>query len=192
LDPGAAKPTADQLQRTRQFLLHATAMCLLTLAATAIAAIWFREAAFPIGALAAGEGFVVMCSYYAHRDLLQRLALDPAVSHISAVQRYREGLLQQASRDRLAASINSLLTDANLPHAFCLTDRVALVEQQLRLLARELATPDVSVQARSLVECLRLISHGVESPLFNPGVPVEQLRATLLRIQFGIARPAVD
>jgi hypothetical protein len=77
-----------------------------------------------------------------------------------------------------------------VPHAFCLTDRVALVEEQLRLLARELATPEVSVQARSFIACLRLISHGVESPLFNPGLPVEQLQATLLRIRFGIGRPA--
>lgn len=101
-------------------------------------------------------------------------------------------ILAQPARDRLAASINTLIADARLPYGICLSDRVALVEDQLRWLARELATPDVPVQSRSLVSCLRLLSHGVESPLFNAGVPVEQLQATLLRIRFGIGRRAVD
>jgi hypothetical protein len=184
----ATELTADSLLRARQFFVHALIIAVLTVVAAVVASLWFRAAAVPVGALAAGEGFVVMCAHYVHRDVLQRLALDPTVTDISAVQQYREGLLRQPSRDRLAASINSLLADARLPHAFCLTDRVTLVEEQLRLLARELATPEVSVQARSFVACLRLVSHGVESPLFNPGLPVEQLHATLLRIQFGIRR----
>jgi hypothetical protein len=101
-------------------------------------------------------------------------------------------LLKQPARDRLAASINSLIADANLPGAFCLADRISLVEDQLRLLARDLATPEVPVQSRSLVACVRLLTHGVESPLFNPGVPVEHLHATLLRIRFGIGTHVVE
>jgi hypothetical protein len=188
MDPGATEVTADDLQRSRQFFLHALILAVLTVVAAAVAAPWLRVGAFPIGAMAAGEGVVVMWAHYAHRDLLQRLALDPAVVHISAVQRYREALLRQPSRDRLAASINSLIANARQPHTFCLADRVALVEEQLRLLARELTTPEVSVQARSFIACLRLISNGVESPLFNPGLPIEQLYATILRIRFGIGR----
>jgi hypothetical protein len=97
-------------------------------------------------------------------------------------------LVTQPARDRLAASINSLIDDARLPHAFCLSDRVALVEDQLRWVAQKLATPDVPVQPLSLVTCLRLLTHGVESPLFNPGVPIEQLHGTLLRIRLGFGR----
>jgi hypothetical protein len=192
MDSRAAELTNDDLQRTRQFFRHALVIAVLTVAVAVVIALWFPAAAFPIGALAAGEGLVVMWAHYAHRDLLQRLALDHAAAHISAVQTYREGLLRQPSRDRLAASINSLIADARLPHAFCLRDRVTLVEEQLRLLAQDLATPEVPVQARSFVACLRLISNGVESPLFNPGLPVEQLRATMLRIRFGIGGPAAS
>jgi hypothetical protein len=43
-----------------------------------------------------------------------------------------------------------------------------------------------------MVALIRLLSHGVESPLFNPGVPVEQLQATLLRIRFGVGRRAAE
>jgi hypothetical protein len=189
MDRRAGQLTANHLDQARQFFLHAVAIALLTLVAMAIAAWLVRAAAFPIAVLAAGESLVVMWAYYAHRDLLQRLALDPATTHISAVEQYRENLVRQPSRDRLAASINSLLADAVLPHAFCLADRVALVEEQLRSVARDLATPDVPVQARSVVACSRLLSHGVESPLFNPGLSVEQLHASLFRIRHGIGRP---
>jgi hypothetical protein len=42
----------------------------------------------------------------------------------------------------------------------------------------------------SAARCLRLLSDGGESPLLNPAVPVEDLRAALLRIQCGICRAA--
>jgi hypothetical protein len=187
----AAELAAESLARTRQFYLHSLLLATLTLAAVVATALWLPTGTFPLAVLALIEMVVVMGAYYGRRDLIQRLALEPEASMVPAVQRYHEGLLKQPARDRLAASINSLIADARLPHAVCLPDRVALVEDQLRLLARELATPEIPVQARSLVACLRLLSHGVESPLFNPGVPVEQLQATLLRIRFGIGRRAV-
>jgi hypothetical protein len=79
-----------------------------------------------------------------------------------------------------------------VPGAFFLVDRIVLFEDQLRALARELATPTVPIQARSVVTCVRLLTRGVESPLFNPSVPVEQLRSTLLRIRFGIGKRTDD
>lgn len=187
----AAEHAAERVERARQFFFHAVALAALTVAAATAAAIWLRTATFPLAALAAIESVVVMGAYYGQRDLLQRLALEPEASLVPAVQRYHQGLVRQPARDRLAASITSLISDARLPYAICLSDRVALVEDQLRLLARELATPEITVQPRSVVACRRLLSHGVESPLFNPGVPIEQLHATLLRIRFGIGkRPA--
>jgi hypothetical protein len=191
MDIRAAELAAESIHRTRQFFLHALTLAALTLAAAAAAAIWLRIATFPLAVLATIQLVVVMGAYYGRRDLIQRLALEPEASLVPAVQRYHEGLVKQPARDRLAASINSLIADARLPYAVCLSDRVALVEDQLRLLARELATPEIPVQPRSLVVCHRLLTHGVESALFNPGVPVEQLQATLLRIRFGVGRPAV-
>jgi hypothetical protein len=190
MDPRATELAAERLRRVGQFSLHAVIIAIVTAAAAVAAALWFPAATIPIMALAAAEILVVMWARWAQIDLLQRLALEPVAVNVPAVQGYRDRLLRQSSRDRLAASINSLIADAKRPYAFCLADRVALVEEQLRVLARELATPEIPVQVRSLVVCLRLISHGVESPLFNPGVPVEQLQATLLRIRFGIGRRA--
>lgn len=192
MDPRSVGPTFDSLHRARQFFIHSLVLAILTLVAAVSAAVWSPNATFPLAVLTAGEAVVVMCAYYAQRDLIQCLALEHEAWQIPAVRRYREWLLKQPVRDRLAASINSLIADANTPYAFCLADRVALVEDQLRLLARVLATPEISVHPRSLIACLRLLSHGVESPLFNPCVPVEQLQATLIRIRFGIGRRAAD
>jgi hypothetical protein len=183
-----AEPAAESLARIRQFFLHSLVLAALTVVATGAAAIWLPTGTLPLAVLAAIEVVVVMGAHYMERDLIQRLALDPEASRVPEVRKYHERLGGQPARDRLAASINSLIADSRLPCAVCLADRVALVEDELRLLARELATPEIPVQSRSLVTCLRLLSHGVESPLFNPGVPIEQLHATLLRIKLGFGR----
>jgi hypothetical protein len=186
----AAQPAAESLARTRQFFLHSLVLAALTVVAAGAAAIWLPTATFPLAVLGGIEFVVVMGAHYAERDLIQRLALDPAASLIPEIQKYHTRLGGQPARDRLAASINSLIADTRLPYTICLADRVALVEDELRLLARELATPEIPVQSRSLVTCARLLSHGVESPLFNPGVPIEQLHTTLFRIRIGVGKRA--
>jgi hypothetical protein len=192
MDVRALELAANRLDRRRQFLLHASVLAVATLAVTAAVSIWVHAVILPLAILTVGEALAVMWAHYSGREMLQKLALEPAAQEIPAVRRYCQHLLQQPVRDRLAASIDSLIADANLPRTICLIERVALVEDQLRLLARDLATPDVPVQVRSLVVCVRLLTNGVESPLFNPGVPVEDLRATLLRVRFGIGRRAVE
>jgi hypothetical protein len=192
MDVRAAAHAANRLDRMRQFLLHASVLAVVTLTLTGAASLLVPAAVLPLSALTIGECLVVMWAHYAGRDLLQRLALEPAAQETSRVRRYRQHILQQPVRDRLADSINSLIAEANLPGAFALADRIALVEDQLRLLAGVLATPEVPIQTRSMVALIRLLSHGVESPLFNPGVPVEQLQATLLRIRFGVGRRAAE
>ena len=191
MDLRATELAAKRLERSRQFFIHALALAVVTLGAMALTVVWAPIAAVPLAALAAIEALVLMWAHYVHRDLLQQLLLEPHSVRIAAVEEYRVRILAQQARDRLAASINSLIADARLPYAICLADRVALVEDQLRWLARELSTPEVLVQTPSLVACLRLMTHGAESPLFNPAVPVEQLQSTLLRIRFGFSRTVV-
>lgn len=192
MDKRAAELAADRLEAARRFTFHASVLAAATLVLTAAVWIWFPAALLPMGILAAVEGFVVLWAHFAGQDLVQRFALEPFADEIPEVRRYGERLLEQDERDRLAASINSLIAGARAPGAFCLVDRIVLFEEQLRALANELATPAVPIQARSVVTCVRLLTRGVESPLFNPSVPVEQLRSTLLRIRFGIGKSAQD
>jgi hypothetical protein len=192
MDSRTAERAANQLHGVQQFFVHASLLAVASVVVTVILSVAVPTSLFPLSILTIGEGFVAMCAYYVGRDLVQRLALEPSTERIPAVRRYREHLLEQTKRDRLAASINSLIAESDLPAAFCLTERIVLFEDQLRVLACELATPTVPVQARSLVMCIRLLTRGVESPLFNPSVPVEHLQAALLRIRLGIGRPAAN
>ncbi len=188
MDMRAAELAANRVEAARRFSFHASVLAVATLVLTAVVWIWSPAALLPMAILAAVEGFVVLCAHYTGRDLVQRLALEPFADEIPEARRYGERLLKQDERDRLAASINSLIAGSRAPGAFCLVDRIVMFEEQLRALARELATPTVPIQARSVVTCVRLLTRGVESPLFNPSVPVEQLRSTLLRIRFGIGK----
>jgi hypothetical protein len=46
------------------------------------------------------------------------------------------------------------------------------------------------VEPVSAAGCMRLLTDGAESPLLNPTVSTEDLRAALLRIRDGIRRAA--
>jgi hypothetical protein len=54
------------------------------------------------------------------------------------------------------------------------------------MLAHELAAPAARVEPATAVACRRLVTRPVESPLYNPNLPEEDLRALLLRIRAGI------
>ena len=65
--------------------------------------------------------------------------------------------------------------------------RAAIYGQQLETPARELASPAARVEPAMAVACRRLLTRPVESPLYNPNLPEEDLRALLLRIRAGIS-----
>jgi hypothetical protein len=44
------------------------------------------------------------------------------------------------------------------------------------------------VQPATAVACRRLVTHPVQSPLYNPNLPEEDLAALLLRIRSGITQ----
>jgi hypothetical protein len=189
MDPRAAELAANQLHRARQFALHSLLLAAVSVALTPLAWLQIRSAFVPLVVLSGAESLVAMCAYYWRLDLLQNLALDPATRDIPEVARYCRRLAFESERRRLAGCINSIIREAAIPGSFVLRERIALVEDQLRVMANQLASPEVTVHSRSLVMCVRLLSRGVESPLFNAKLPVEDLYAALHRIRHGIGRP---
>ena len=179
---------ATRLHRTRQFAFDSLLLALASVVLTALA--WFqaRSAFVPLLLLTGGECVVAVCAYYWSLDHLQRVALDPVMKDIPEVREYCTRLAHQSERKRLARCIDSMIKEASVPGSFVLPDRIAMVEEQLRMLARQLASRDITVQPRSLITCLRLLSRGVESPLFNAKVPIEDLHAALHRIRSGFGR----
>jgi hypothetical protein len=141
-------------------------------------------------ALAAGGAFecvVALEAVHARRQLIARLALQPAAYELPEVAAYGTRAAELPQRARLAAWIVEIVAEARSPHSLYLGDRVDLVAGDLQALAHELVSPARSVAPESAVACRRLLTRMTESPLYNPGLPLEDLHLALHRIRAGIA-----
>jgi hypothetical protein len=76
--------------------------------------------------------------------------------------------------------------DCGQPLQLHLGVRTANYAHQLEMLARELGAPSARIEPATAVACRRLLTRPVESPLYNPNLPEEDLRAALIRIGAGI------
>jgi hypothetical protein len=122
------------------------------------------------------------------RDAIARLALDPSAYALDDVRRYGAGLVRPVQRERLAAWLREIVRESPIPGNIYLTDRVSRYAGQLESLASELSGSWVRVLPASVAACRHLLTHAVESPLYNPAVPAEELPATIERIRRGITR----
>lgn len=183
----ALEQAAHDLVRRRRRAVQAGVLCGAA-ALAALAAVWFSiplAAALGVGAFL--EALLAAWAVDARRQLIARLALQPAAYALPEVAAYGARAAQPPQRARLAAWLADVVAEAGTPFSLCLGDRVALVAHELEALARELVSPARSVQPASAVACRRLLTHMTESPLYNPGVPVSDLYAALHRIRAGIA-----
>ena len=174
----------NELRRRRRRALETGALACVA-AATALGIVSLSaRLSLALAAGAGAEGAVAAAVCYARRERIARLALDPAAYAIPEVDRYGRNCVRE--RERLAASLAGVVAEARIPGTLYLSDRVAHFGHDLELLAGELASSAAKVQPVSAVACRRLLTHAVESPLYNPRVPPDELRAALQRIRGGI------
>jgi hypothetical protein len=171
--------------------LHRTRHCLLT--ATVVGAIAVAAAPSSPGfavALAVGAALqlaVAVMLWLYGRERIERLALEPSAYAIPAVARLGARACALRERRRLAAFIQAVLHDRGHPLELHLVVRAGRCAQLLEALSRDLAAPAARVEPAIAVACRRLLTRPVESPLYNPNLPEEDLRALLLRIRAGIS-----
>lgn len=140
--------------------------------------------ALGVGA-AAGVATASMVWLY-RRERIERLALDPSAYAIPEVARFGARIAALSERRRIASWIDAMTHDRS-PLELHLVSRAGRYAQQLELLASELATPSAQVDPATAVACRRLLTRPVESPLYNPNLPEEDLTALLIRIRAGIS-----
>jgi hypothetical protein len=176
---------AAGVQRRRRRAIHSLiAAALLGVAAGVFAASSLTVAAV-LGLGAAAQATVATGAVLRRRELISRLALDPSAYAIPEVARFGSKIAAPARRKQLAASIHSLVHDKDAMQLH-LPGRARRFADQLDELARELAAPSSRVPAPIAVECRHLVTRPVQSPLYNPNLPEEDLTALLLRIRSGI------
>jgi hypothetical protein len=124
--------------------------------------------------------FLVLRSVWREWDLIDRLVLDPGAYDIPEVRARAERSATPEHRHSLAQLIAWLLDRE--PEL-----RLAGAGAELDALAGELDDPGLSLDPACAVACERFLTDRVASPLFNPALPAEDVRAQLRRIRSGFA-----
>ena len=176
------------LRRKRRRTVESAALAAASAALALVAALFSLALAAALGIGAAFELGLAVLAFLGRRELIGRLALQPDAYVLPEVKRYGCRLVRPRERERLARGIMSALDEAqsSQPHSLLLPERLVTYASELEALARELLSPAAHVQPTSAVACLRLLTRGVESPLYNPNLPPEDLGSILYRIRAGI------
>jgi hypothetical protein len=114
-------------------------------------------------------------------DLVERLAGDGDAHSIPEVRAYAAQHATMERRRSFASLIRCYLEQPGLPGYA----RLAAVADELEALACELDDAALDLHPVSAVACLRLLSDVAESPLLNPALPAEDVRARTCRIRSG-------
>jgi len=121
------------------------------------------------------------------RCVLRRCVLCPEIAQISAMARYRDRLCSARNRRRLAKWLRGTARPSHAARAspYVLWARVALVREQLLLLADELESAD-TIDPRTMIEIRTLLSNGRDSPLLNDQIPAAELVSTVRCARFRV------
>jgi hypothetical protein len=176
-----------QLRRRRRHAAEAGGLAAVTGLAAVLAAAFAPVLAVPLAAGAVLEAALAAAALCTYRERVARLALEPAAYLLPEVERYGRRLAEPSQRARLSTWISEILVDVHVPGNLYLADRVIRFAHELEALARDLVQPGTRIQPASAVACRRLLTHPVESPLYNPRLPADELSLTLRRIRAGIS-----
>jgi hypothetical protein len=132
---------------------------------------------------------VAFIRFLSRRDQIAQLALDPLAHELPEVSRYANRLATHLERERLAAWIVEILREAaSIPGSLYLSTRVIRYAEELAALGRDLSDPEAEIRPASAAAVHLLLTQAVESPLYNPAVPADQLPAIIANIRLGITR----
>ena len=184
----SANDLARRGQRIRESLAFAL-VCVVVAVGTSPFVLGLT-AAFAAGAVTGV--LVATFTTLALQDRIAQLALDPLAHELPEVSRYANRLVTQFERERLAQWIADMVGEASqIPDSWFLSGRVIRYADQLAVLGQELADPITQIRPASAVALHLLLTQTVDSPLYNPAVPADQLPAIIANIRLGITRSPV-
>jgi len=141
-------------------------------------------AALGVGALALLATAALFAGH--RRELIGRLAMHASAYVIPEVADYGARSATPAQLTSLSAWLREAVASCADHSGWYYKDRVFTFREEIVQLAADLVAPGVRVAPVSAVECARLLTHTVESPLYNHSLPPENLRAAIFRIRAGI------
>jgi hypothetical protein len=192
MDARSLEYEAEELRRKRRRSLESA---VLTAVAGGLAPVaWQLEPRLGIAVCVGAALQLVLATwaFFSRRERLEELAIDPAAYIIPDVKEFGMRVAAPRQRELLARGILSLIRDAVRPGNLYLGDRVVRYGRELEAIARDLLSPTVRVQPTAAASCRWLLTHGADSPLYNPRLPAEDLGSWLYRIRAGISEPTHD
>jgi hypothetical protein len=170
-----------ELRHEELGLVCLTALCF----GLAIAAHGRTLIALPLLAAALGGAALAVRASWRRWDLVDRLLLEPDAYGIAEVRTRAARVAMFENRRSLASAIRWRLEHAS---AFTEPDgRLLRVAPELAALADELADESFELDPLHAVECERLLSGGLTSPLVDPAASVDGLFLRVERIRAGFA-----
>jgi hypothetical protein len=116
------------------------------------------------------------------RQVLEQLALVPAAYEIPEVAEYGRKATRRRERERMADAFGRILSDGVGRPVLWLPERVAALEVELRAVSEALRTSESTVQPLTMIACRQLVTNPVRSGLYNPNLPIEDVRMRLQAI----------
>lgn len=180
---------ASELERSQRRIREVLVVALTCLFVGLAAAPFALGVAAAFAAGATTGLLVAIFGALSRRDHVAKLALDPVAHDLPEVSRHANRLATHLERERLAAWIVEILREAaSIPSAWYLTARVIRYADELAALGRDLSDPEAEIRPASAAAVHRLLTQAVDSPLYNPALPADQLPATIANIRLGITR----
>jgi hypothetical protein len=177
-----ARALEEASGRLRQITRAIRDGTLVTAAMTLLAAgvmPFSRPLAGALAIAAVVEAIAVGVWFMRRRQLLEQLALVPAAYEIPEVAEYGRKATRRRERERIAEAFRRILSDGVGRPVLWLPERVAALEGELRAVSDALCTAGSNVQPRTMVACRQLITNPVKSGLYNPNLPIEDVRTKL-------------
>lgn len=174
-----------ELKRDELELMGLTVLCF----GLALAAHGRPALALPLLAAGLGGAALAVRAFWRRWDLVDRLLLEREAYEIAEVRARAEHMALLDNRQSLACSIRWRLEHAS---AFAEPDgRLLRVVPDLRALADELVDETLELDPLRAVECERLLTDGITSPLVDPTASIDELYAWICRIRAGLKPRAV-
>jgi hypothetical protein len=178
----ALEEASGRLRQTTQAIRDGTVLT----AAMTLLAVGVVPVSRPLGsalAIAAVVQAVVLgVLFMRRRQLLEHLALVPAAYEIPDVAQYGRKATRRRERERMAEAFGRILDDEVGRPVLWLPERVAALEIELRAVSEALRTAGPTVQPLTMIACRQLVTNPVRSGLYNPNLPIEDVRTRLQAI----------
>jgi hypothetical protein len=178
----ALEEASGRLGRTRRAIRDGVVLIVVMALLIAGVALVSRPLGAALAVAVVVEAIVIGLSFMRQRQLLEQLALVPAAYEIPEVAEYGRKATRLGERERTAEAFRRILTDGAGRPVLWLPERVAALEGELRAVSDALRTAGSTVQPRTMVACRQLITNPVKSGLYNPNLPIEDVRTKLQAI----------